>query len=113
MSRSSTATREQCEWLCSRSQGRRGGVVTERQGVTTLKTWARWLWDNDVFPYDPLARLKVPRVQKIHRKPFSEEEARRLVSAAAAGPNPIRDRALLLMLFDSGCRVGELCAAEV
>jgi site-specific recombinase XerC len=79
----------------------------------TLKTWAHWLMDNDVFAYDPLGRLKVPRVQKIHRKPFTEQEARRLVAAAAGGPNPIRDRALLLVLFDSGCRVGELCAADV
>jgi integrase len=105
--------REWQAWLRGRSQGRRGGVVTEKQGVTTLKTWAKWLAENDVYPYDPLARLKVPRVQKIHRKPFTEDEARRLVAAAAAGPNPIRDRALLLVLFDSGCRVGELCAAEL
>lgn len=105
--------REWQGWLRKNSRGRRGGLVTERQGVMTLKTWARWLLDNDVYPYDPLGRLKVPRVQKLHRKPFSEEEARRLVAAAAGGPNPIRDRALLLVLFDSGCRVGELCAAEV
>jgi site-specific recombinase XerD len=105
--------REWQGWLRARSQGRRGGVVTERQGVMTLKTWAHWLMDNDVFAYDPLGRLKVPRVQKIHRKPFTEQEARRLVAAAAGGPNPIRDRALLLVLFDSGCRVGELCAADV
>jgi integrase len=105
--------REWQSWLRAKSLGRRGGVVTEKQGVVTLKTWARWLWDNDVYPLDPLARLKVPRVQKIHRKPFSADEARRLVAAAAGGPNPIRDRAVLLLLFDTGCRVGELCAASV
>jgi integrase/recombinase XerC len=105
--------REWQTWLRSRSTGRRGGAIAEKTGVTTLKTWSRWLMDNDVYPFDPLARLKVPRVQKIHRRPFTEDEARRLVQTAAAGPNPIRDRALLLALFDSGCRVGELCAAEV
>lgn len=105
--------REWQAWLRAKSHGRRGGLVTEKQGVTTMKTWARFLWENDVYPFDPLARLKVPRVQKIHRKPFTEEEAKRLVQASAAGANPIRDRALLLMLFDTGCRVGELCAATV
>ena len=105
--------REWQAWMRARSTGRRGGAVTEKQGVVTLKTWARFLWDNEVYAYDPLARLKVPRVQKIHRKPFSQDEARRLVQAASAGPNPIRDRALLLLMLDTGCRVGELCAAEV
>jgi len=105
--------REWQSWLRNRSQGRRGGVVSERQGVMTLKTWARYLLDNDVFPYDPLGRLRLPRVQKIHRKPFSREEVQRLVAAVSAGANPIRDRALVLLMLDTGCRVGELCAAEV
>lgn len=105
--------REWQGWLRGKSHGRRGGLVTEKQGVTTLKTWGRWLWEQDIYEYDPLGRLKVPRVQKIHRKPFTEAEARRLVQAAAAGANPIRDRALLLILLDTGCRVGELCAAGI
>src|SRR5215471_6892782 len=105
--------REWQGWLRARSRGRRGGVVSERQGVMTLKTWSHFLMDNDVFAYDPLGRLKVPRVQKIHRKPFTREEAQRLIAAVAAGPNPVRDRALLLVLLDSGCRVGELCATEL
>jgi integrase len=100
-------------WLRARSTGRRGGIATEKQGVMVLKTWGRFLMDNDVYANDPLARLKVPRVPKIHRKPFTQDETMRLMQAASAGPNPIRDRALLLLLFDTGCRVGELCAATV
>lgn len=105
--------REWQAWLRGKSTGRRGGLVTEKQGVMTMKTWGRFLWDNDIYQYDPLGRLKVPRVQKIHRKPFTEDEARRLVQAAASGANPIRDRALLLLLLDTGCRVGELCFAQI
>lgn len=105
--------REWQSWLRNKSTGRRGGVVTEKAGVTTMKIWGRFLTDNDVYAIDPLGRLKVPRVVKLHRKPFSEDEARRLVQAASAGSNPIRDRAILLMLFDTGCRVGELFGATV
>jgi len=100
-------------WIRARSRGRRGGVVTEKQMVTTLKTWSRWLWDNEVYSFDPLARLRRPRVPKVHRKPFSEEEAQHLVAAASASANPLRDRALLLLLLDTGCRIGELCSATV
>jgi integrase len=105
--------REWQAWLRGKSTGKRGGLVTEKQGVLVMRTWGRFLLENDVYEFDPLGRLKVPRVQKIHRKPFTEDEARRLVQAAAMGPNPIRDRCLLLLLLDTGCRVGELCAAEV
>ena len=100
-------------WLRSQSTGRRGGIVSEKQGVQTLKIWSHFLSDNDVYPFDPLARLKIPRVPRIHRKPFTQDEAHRLVQAASAGANPVRDRALLLMLLDTGCRIGELCAATV
>jgi site-specific recombinase XerC len=105
--------REWQAYLRARSTGRRGGVVTEKQGVMMLKTWARFLWENDIYDFDPLARLKIPRVNKIHRKPFSEDDARKLVGAAAQGVQPIRDRALLLIMFDTGCRVGELCQATL
>lgn len=105
--------REWQAWLRNKSTGRRGGLVTEKQGVMTMKTWGRFLYDNDVYQFDPLGRLKIPRVQKIHRKPFSEDEARRLVQAASAGSNPIRDRAFLLLMLDTGCRVGELFGVSV
>ena len=110
--------REWQVWLRTRSNGKRGGLAAEKQGVMTLKTWSRFLRDNDVYKvgqiaYDPLERLKVPRVQKLHRKPFTEDELRRLSQAASAGPNPIRDRALLLLMVDTGCRVGELCSATL
>lgn len=105
--------REWQAWLRARSHGSRGGAVTEKMAVITLRTWARFLWDNDIFSYNPLARLKVPRVTRLHQKPFSQDEVRHLVVAAAGGSNPIRDRALLLLMLDTGCRVGELCGLEL
>jgi integrase len=105
--------REWQSWLRGKSTGRRGGVVTEKQGCAIMKTWSRFLWENDIYPFDPLARLKIPRVQRIQRKPFTQEETVRLVQAASAGPNPIRDRALLLLLLDTGARIGETCNATI
>lgn len=100
-------------WLKSGSRGRRGGACTARQAAITLGIWARFLWRENVYEADPLARLVKPKVMHIQRKPFGQEDAKRLLQAASVGPNPIRDRALMLVLADTGCRIGELCAAQV
>lgn len=95
------------------SKGTRDGAVAERQAVGLLKTWATWLWRREYFPTDPLARLDPPRLAKLHRVPFSEIEVRRLLDAARMGPNPIMERALLLLGLDTGARIGELVGASV
>lgn len=100
-------------WVRSRSTGKRGGAVAEKQFVVVLKALSRFLWEQEYIAVDPLARLRVPRVPKIHKRGFTPDEAKRIVQAASAGPNPIRDRALILLMFDTGCRIGELCAAEM
>lgn len=100
-------------WLRSKSLGKRGGAVAEKQAVMVLKACSRLLWDREILDADPLARLRVPRPPRIQRKPFTPDEAKRLVQAATAGANPIRDRALLLLMFDSGCRIGELMASTL
>jgi integrase/recombinase XerD len=100
-------------WLRTRSRGHRSGVVAERMFNTVLRTFDRWAVDNDLYLNLRLGRLKKPTVPKIKRKPFAEAEAKRLIQAAAEGPNPLRDRALLLLLFDTGCRIGELCGVSL
>lgn len=99
-------------WLRARSTGSRGGLAAEKQAVVVLKVVSHWMWEQEYYAVDPLARLKRPKVPKVHRKPFTEQEAKRLVSAALDGPTPLRDRAMILLLFDTGARVGELCGIE-
>lgn len=100
-------------WLRNQSKGRRAGVVAERAFVLTLRTFDRFAVESDLYPVPRLARLRKPSVPRIKRKPFTEAEAKRLVQAAMEGPNPLRDRVLLLLLFDTGCRIGELCNSDV
>lgn len=100
-------------WVRTRSRGHRAGVVAEKTFVMVLRIFDHFAVDNDLYLNPRLSRLKKPTVPKIKRKPFTEAEAKRLVQAATEGPNPLRDRALLLLLFDTGCRIGELCNAAV
>lgn len=95
------------------SLGSRGGAVAENQAVRLLKAWATWLWRREYYPTDPLARLDPPRLAKLHRSPFSELEVRALLDAARMGPNPVMERALLLLGLDTGARIGELVGAWV
>ena len=95
------------------SMGTRDGASAERDSVRLVKTFSRWLWRRGFVANDPLARLEPPRLAKLHRLPYTEAEARRLLVAARSGPRPIFARALLLLGLDTGCRIGELCAADL
>lgn len=101
------------DWVRSRSMGSRDGAAAERYALRIIKQFSRWLWRRGFFEHDPLARLELPHLPKLHRLPYGELEVRRLLSAAAASSRPTFGRALLLLQFDTGCRIGELCAADV
>lgn len=103
-------------WMRERpitTRGHRGGAQAIRMFYVVMKIWSRFLTERGVFLIDPLLPVHPPRVAKVHRKPFSEDEARRILMAVAEGIDPIRDRAVMLMLASTGCRVGELCGLTV
>jgi integrase/recombinase XerD len=101
------------DWVRGHSKGTRDGAQAERQAVTTLKIFARWLWRRSFFANDPLARVEAPRVKRLQREPFSKADCLALLEAALEGPDPVLERALLLLGLDTGCRIGELCATSV
>ncbi len=56
------------------------------------------------IPVSPMTKVAMPRVNKRILPAFSEEEVHRLLSACVTK----RDRAIILFLLDTGCRVSEL-----
>jgi integrase len=99
--------------VLAHSRGSRDGAAAEWQAVRLIKVWSRWLWRRSYVATDPLARIEPPRLAKLHRIPFSEADVKGLLEAARLGPNPVMERALLLLGLDTGCRIGELCATEL
>ena len=87
--------------------GARGGQIATRTFVETLKTWANFLEAEGVFTESPIVRVKKPKVPKLLREPFSEQEIMALWAASRQTRMPLRDEALLLLLFDTGMRIGE------
>lgn len=101
------------DWIRAHSTGSRGGAAAERHAVRLLKAFSRWAWRRQIYVSDPLARLEPPRLPKLHRQPFTEAECHRLMAAAQSSPDAALTRALLLVGLDTGCRIGELLAAEL
>jgi len=84
-------------------------AFTTRGYVQVLKGFGSWLVEEGYVKVNPLRRLQLPRVPKYVVTPLSDDEVSALISAiklrSAAGT---RDLALLLLLLDTGARLGEV-----
>ena len=94
------------------ASGQRGPVKpnTVHSYYRRLRTFACWLARNDLVAVNPRARIEPPRVPRVLIEPFTDAQIEALLAAAAKGTHPLRDRALLLFLLDTGARVSELCS---
>jgi len=82
---------------------------TVRGYVRALRCFFRWLEAEDLVARNPASDLKLPPVPKEARKAISDDDLRLLLQASQGeDPQDIRNRALILFLADTGCRVGGL-----
>ena len=88
----------------------RNGEVAAATFVDTLHLFARFLEREEIVPLDPLRNVRRVKVAKRLREPYSQSEVIALWGACRQSQMPIRDEALLLLLLDSGMRIGEACA---
>jgi integrase len=75
-----------------------------------LKKFFKWLRKSDVYP-EEVRWIKIRNIgnDKLLEDMLTEEEIKRLIDHAQ-GP---RDRALIPVLYESGCRIGELCNLKI
>lgn len=82
---------------------------TVRGYVRAIKRFFNWLVQEEVLPDNPLKNLRMPKKpQRIPRAIESDDFDKMLAVAHTK-----RDRAILLVLRDTGCRVSELCNMKV
>ena len=98
-------------------------ALTEREGLkspsvagrlSALRSFYRYLVQEDLAAYNPVARLALPKLPKRLPQFLSKEEAERLVEAPdTATPVGQRDRAMLELFYATGMRVSELGGLDV
>ena len=90
--------------------------VTIHGYVNVLRTWTSCLVNDlpDLFPSgDPLAKLRPPKVPKTIVTAFSPEQIKRMADLCAQSRDPLRNRAIVLFMADTGVRAAELCALRL
>ena len=83
-----------------------GGVMARWRAV---RAFLRWVAQEGGLP-DPgvLSRVKPPKVPEADLPVVRASEIRRLLAAAHTSLTPLRDTAIILLLWDTGLRAGEL-----
>lgn len=64
-----------------------------------------WLQKEGLIPANPCANLGAIKCAKVVREPYSATDIERLKEACSS----LRDRAIIMFLLSSGCRISEVC----
>jgi site-specific recombinase XerD len=104
--------RERVEELVRKIQMRGFEPRTVSDHLTAIKTFWKWLEGNEgVYP-EKVRWIKPWRSNKTRKLPeqlLMKEDVEKLVNAAV---NP-RDKALISVLYESGCRIGEILSLKI
>lgn len=78
-----------------------------------LKTFLIWFWEeNEPVIRNPIAKIKMRKEPDNILPPISESEVRALLSTCKVDLFSLRDRAIILVLLETGSRAGELLAMD-
>ena len=93
---------------------RQNQAPTRARKVSAIRGFYRFLVDERLLESSPAERLRSPKLPKRLPVFLSADEAAALLEAAGqAGPEPLRDQALVGMFLYTGCRLGELLALRL
>ncbi|MEJ5915700.1 site-specific tyrosine recombinase XerD [Pseudokineococcus sp. 1T1Z-3] len=99
--------------------GADGGAVltasSRKRAVVAVRGLHRFLAEEGLTSADPSREVRPPAEPRRLPKAIGVAEVGRLLDAAAVGdgPGPLRDRALLELLYGSGARISEVVALDV
>jgi site-specific recombinase XerD len=82
--------------------------------ITHMKRLFSWLEEEEEIEVNPARRIKNPQPKRREPKAIEMQDLLRLLATTEGESEAdLRDRAAILMLADTGCRVGGLCGLQV
>ena len=89
-------------------------MATVASHVRSFKRLFKWLHEEGLIASNPALRIKQPKVPRGEPKAYAVEDLQRLLQATAGSdPVNLRNRAIILFLADTGCRVAGLAGLQV
>lgn len=98
--------------LCSERGHNSGGVHCR---FRSIKAFLKWYWDEmDLTSRNPISKVKAPKVNVEPIEGISKEDFNKLLNECPKKDFfGIRDRAILMILLDTGVRASELCNINI
>jgi site-specific recombinase XerD len=88
--------------------------TTQWRRQRETRTFFSWLTRHEFIPSNPFAKVKNIKVPQKVTQPFSQEDILRLLALCNPSTHKgARDRALILVLLDTGLRAGELTSLQL
>jgi integrase/recombinase XerD len=94
------------KYLLMYQQTHNPGVATVGNEIIKLRSFFKWLVDQEYIPKNPVSKIPIPKPEKKMRDALSAEEMELVRSACATS----RERALIECLYSTGGRVSEVQA---
>ncbi|MET3923016.1 tyrosine recombinase XerC [Arthrobacter sp. UYEF20] len=104
-------------WLGAQSEAGMSRATLGRRSATA-RAFTAWAVREELIGTDPALRLRAPKREKSLPGVLHQGQVLRLVegaesAAAEGGPMPLRNRAMVELLYATGVRVGELAGLDV
>lgn len=98
-----------------KSNGHPLAAGTQRQWLTAVVGFFRWLVRKEIIPQNPAAELEMPRTEhRLPRNILSALEVERVIAVPdVSHPFGLRDRAILEVFYSTGIRRAELCNLDL
>ena len=102
-------------WRYQKPNGQRLGWSSQRNHLTILKDFFRWITRQNVILHNPASELELPRPEKrLPQEVLTLSEVQKLLAVPDVGdPLGIRDRAMLELFYSTGMRRTELCRLDL